>query len=150
VGWLSKTQNSVTLSVTEAEYISALTGGQDIAFLTMLPQECGIEVSLPGILLEANIGAIFLIKNQQVGVSTKHINVRWHWIRGNCNTGELGVIFTKSENNESDIITKKTMESLLTKHARSMHEGRLFVYENWDTMIVKVINKKDRREDVKM
>jgi hypothetical protein len=44
VGWLSKTQNYVTLSVTEAEYVSASTGGQDILFLTMLLQECGIKV----------------------------------------------------------------------------------------------------------
>jgi hypothetical protein len=149
-GWLSKTQNSVTLSVTEAEYVSASTGGQDIVFLTMLLQECGIEVKLPGVLLEDNTGAIFLIKNQQVGVRTKHIDVRWHWIREKRDTGELDVIFTKSENNESDILTKNTVESLQTKHARSMREGRLYVYMNWDNMIVKAVHKKDRREDVEI
>jgi hypothetical protein len=77
VGWLSKTHNLVTLSVTEAEYISTSTGGQEIVFLTMLLRECDIEVNLPGILLEDNTGAIILIKNQQIGVRTKHIDVRW-------------------------------------------------------------------------
>jgi hypothetical protein len=112
--------------------------------------ECGIEVKLPGVLLEDNTGAIFLIKNQQVGVRTKHIDVRWHWIREKRDTGELDVIFTKSENNESDILTKNTVESLQTKHARSMREGRLYVYMNWDNMIVKAVHKKDRREDVEI
>jgi hypothetical protein len=32
VGWLCKTQGSVTLSSTEAEYISASTGAQNIVF----------------------------------------------------------------------------------------------------------------------
>jgi hypothetical protein len=59
VGWLSKTQNSVTLSVTEAEYVSASTGGQEIVIPTMLLRECGIEVKLPGILLEDDTGATF-------------------------------------------------------------------------------------------
>jgi hypothetical protein len=107
-------------------------------------------VKLPGVLLEDNTGAIFLIKNQQVGVRTKHIDVRWHWIREKRDTGELDVIFTKSENNESDILTKNTVESLQTKHARSMREGRLYVYMNWDNMIVKAVHKKDRREDVEI
>jgi hypothetical protein len=98
---------------------------------------------LPGIILEDNTEAIFLIKNQQVRVRTKHIDVRWHWIRGKRDTGELEVIFTRSENNESDILTKNTVESLHTKHAESMREGRLYVYENWDDMISKAINKKD-------
>jgi hypothetical protein len=62
--------------------MSTSTGGQqDIVFLTMLLQKCRIEVKLPGVLLEDNTGAIFLTKNQQVGVHPKHIDVRWHWIR---------------------------------------------------------------------
>jgi hypothetical protein len=83
-------------------------------------------------------------------VRTKQINVRWHWIRGKHDMGELKLIFTKSENKESNILTKNTVESLHTKHAKSMREGHLFVYENWDIMIIKAINKKDWREDVEM
>jgi hypothetical protein len=35
---------------------------------------------MPGILLEGNTGSIDLVKNQQVGQRTKHIDVRWHFI----------------------------------------------------------------------
>jgi hypothetical protein len=52
----------------EAEYSSALTGAQHIVFLIMCLQECGFEVILPGIIVEDNTGALFVIKNQQVGV----------------------------------------------------------------------------------
>jgi hypothetical protein len=50
IGWLWKTQGSVPLSSTEAEYVSASsTGVQNIVFLIMLLEECGFEVILPGI-----------------------------------------------------------------------------------------------------
>jgi hypothetical protein len=71
-------------------------------------------------------------------------------LRGKCHTGELDIVFTKSENNESDILSKNTIENLHSKHAKSMREGCLFVYENWDFIIVTAVNKKDQREDVKI
>jgi hypothetical protein len=148
VGWLCKTQGSVTLSSTEAEYISASTGAQSIVFLIMFLQECGFEVILPGMLVEDNTGAIFLIKNQQVGTRTKHIDVRWHWIRDRRDSGMLDIVFTRSENNESDILTKNCTLSLHVKHAESIRDGRLYVYIHWEEMIVRPFNKKKRREDV--
>jgi hypothetical protein len=59
----------------------------------MFLQECVFEVILPGILMEDTTGAIFLIKNQQVGVQTKHIDVRWHWIREKQDSGMLDCVY---------------------------------------------------------
>jgi hypothetical protein len=118
-----------------------------IIFLTMVL----LEVQIPGILLEDSTGAIFLIKNQQVGVRTKHVDLRWNWARGKSDAGMLEVIFTKSENNESDILTKHTIDSLHTKNAKSMQERCLFVYENWNKIIDDTaINKKDRGDYVEI
>jgi hypothetical protein len=39
------------------------------------------ECQTPGIILEDNTGAIFLVKNQQVGSQTKHIDVGYHYIK---------------------------------------------------------------------
>ena len=35
---------------------------------------------MPGIIYEDNEGAIFLAKNQQVGMRTKHIDIKYHFI----------------------------------------------------------------------
>ncbi len=50
--------------------------------------------------------SIFLVKNQQVGPRTKHINVRHHFIRELHEDGSLVVKYTESEDNEADITTK--------------------------------------------
>jgi hypothetical protein len=60
--------------LTEAEYRSLESGATQANFLQQLPEEIA-ECKNPGIILEDNTGAIFLVKNQQVGSQTKHIDV---------------------------------------------------------------------------
>jgi hypothetical protein len=77
--WTSKTQATVTLSSMEAEYLSLLLCTQDLRFTQMLLNEIDTSVT-PGIIHDDNTGAIFLVKNSQVGFQTKHIDVRHHFI----------------------------------------------------------------------
>jgi hypothetical protein len=61
--------------LTEAEYGSLASGATQVKFVQQLLEETA-ECKTPGILiLEDNRGAIFLVKNQQVGSWTKHIDV---------------------------------------------------------------------------
>ena len=39
------------------------------------------SVELPGVLFEDNNGATFLVKNKQVGMRTKHIDIEYHIVR---------------------------------------------------------------------
>jgi hypothetical protein len=84
VHWESKTQHVVTLSSTEAEYVSLARGACENKFIMMLLDE-GIqkpdEKRLMGKIYKDNLGAIYLVKNQHVGARTKHIDVRAHFIR---------------------------------------------------------------------
>jgi uncharacterized protein (DUF849 family) len=76
VNWILKTQESVTMSSTEkAEYVSMASGACEVKFLQQLLHEIKFCM-MPGILLEDNTGAIYLVRNQQVGQRTKHIDVR--------------------------------------------------------------------------
>jgi hypothetical protein len=45
-----------------------------VQFVQQLLEEIA-ECKTPGIILEDNMGAIFLVKNQQVGSWTKHIDM---------------------------------------------------------------------------
>jgi hypothetical protein len=80
IHWMSKTQASVTLSSTEAEYASLASGATQVKFVQQLLEEI-TDCTTSGIILEDNTGAIFLVKNQQVGSCTKHIDVQHHYIR---------------------------------------------------------------------
>jgi hypothetical protein len=135
--WMSKTQASVALSSCEAEYVAVALATQELLFMQMLMTELG-ECEYPGIILEDNTGAIFLVKNQQVGQRTKHIDVRYHFIREHYENGEIDITHTRSENNEADIGTKNTTENLHQKHASNIRNGTMYVRENWNEMMKEI------------
>lgn len=132
--WMSKTQSSTTLSTTEAEYFAISMATQEIRFTQMLLEEIA-ECVYPGVILEDNTGAIFLVKNRQVGQRTKHIDVRHHYVREHCDAGRLAVKFVRSEENEADIFTKNVTEMAHDTHAFNLRSGRLGIWREWDKMV---------------
>jgi hypothetical protein len=131
VNWESKTQHVVTLSSTEAEYISLAKGACENKFITMLLDEAmrfPKEQRLVGHIYEDNLGAIYLVKNQHVGVRTKHSDVRAHFIHFIRELEEqkyLTVQFVRSEENSADILNKNCPEKLHTKHATMIRNDTL-------------------------
>jgi len=122
--WSSKKQNTVTLSSTEAEYLSMASCCQEVKFTNMLLKELLGDFK-PAIVYEDNVGAIFLVKNQQVGVRTKHIDVCHHFICNMESNNELDVCFCRSKSNPSDICTKNVSVKLFEKHAKDIEDGTL-------------------------
>jgi hypothetical protein len=128
VSYSSKSQPSVTLSSTEAEYVAASMCATEIKFVQMLLEELMPKVDTrPATLFEDNTGAIFLMENQAVGNRTKHIDIRWHHMR-EMMTGEnprLRVLFTRSEENFADVETKNVTEAIHTELADKLKDGRI-------------------------
>ena len=133
VNWSSKKQATVTLSSTEAEYIALSDCSKETKFEWMLLKELtGVEN--PAVIYEDNTGAIFLVKNQQVGARTKHIDVRHHFIRGQIKQGTLEIKFIRSENNPSDIMTKNAAATIFDRHARALQTGTIERWREDDNM----------------
>ena len=62
---------------------------------------------------------------------------------------ELTITFVRSEENESDMMTKNTSEKLFTKFANRTRNGNLRIYEEWDKIVFGVDNPIEaQREDV--
>jgi hypothetical protein len=100
VSWASKGQPSVTLSSTEAEYVAASMCATEIKFVQMLMEELRVSPSTSTATLnEDNQGAIYVIRNDQVGQRTKHIDVKWHHVREMVKSNQLRVIYIRSEEN---------------------------------------------------
>ena len=53
-----------------------------------------------------NIRAIFLANNKNASDRTKHVDVRYHFVREMIDNGFLKVTFVKSDANVADIFTK--------------------------------------------
>ena len=53
-----------------------------------------------------NVGAIFLSHNVKSSARTKHIDIKYHFIREQVDNGTVEIIFIHSEENNADIFTK--------------------------------------------
>ena len=117
----------MTLSSTEAEYVALSECSQETKFEWMLLNEL-LGSTQPATIYEDNTGAIFLVKNHQVGARTKHIDVRHHYLRAQLEEKTLEVKFVNSENNVSDIMTKNCAKKVFTRHANNILNGTI---ESW-------------------
>ncbi|CAB1119976.1 unnamed protein product [Ectocarpus sp. CCAP 1310/34] len=119
VSFFSRTQKSVTLSSTEAEYAAMADGMKEAIFLRYLwsfifpDGDVGCTV-----IKEDNVGALHLANNPATTPNSKHIDVRHHFIRERVDRGEFKVVYVPSHLQHADFLTKP-----LPKEAFSVHRN---------------------------
>ncbi|UYV81278.1 hypothetical protein LAZ67_20000641 [Cordylochernes scorpioides] len=108
IAWESKKQETVTLSSTESEYIALCEAGKEAVYLRALLDEMGFGELLngPTVLKTDNQGAQQLARNPVYHARTKHIDIKWHFIRSICSDGLVEVVHTPTQENVADILTK--------------------------------------------
>jgi len=79
-----------------------------------------IEVELPIRVNVDNIGAIFLAENQNSSDRTKHVDIRYHFIRQYIKNGTIMVEFVRSSENDSDIFTKNVTSETFSRHSEKL------------------------------
>lgn len=109
--WMSKRQDAVSLSTVEAEYITLTRGTQQAIWTFGFLSELGYAQSLPMRVLNDNQGALSISENPQFHARSKHIRLRYHWIRELVNPGargvkQLSVEYVAGTDNPADILTK--------------------------------------------
>ena len=100
-----------------AEYVAISDLAKEVIFVKPLLESIGITVEYPIIIEVDNVGAIYLAYNPSLSQRTKHMDCRMHYVREFCEEGFLKVIFVSSENNDSDICTKNTVQKTFEKHS---------------------------------
>ena len=106
--WKAKDQSSVAQSSTEAEYYAMADAGKEALFLRMFLETLGLQryVEKPTPIYGDNQGAISLVHNPTHHSRTKHIALRWHFIRDKVKMKELSYIYIPTEHNTADLLTK--------------------------------------------
>ncbi|KAM1054407.1 hypothetical protein PS2_001749 [Malus domestica] len=112
VSWQSKLQKCVALSTTEAEYIAATEACKELLWLKQFLQELGLKQSDYGIYCDSQ-SALDLSKNTTYHSRTKHIDIRYHWIRDAIENKLLQLKKIHTDNNSSDMLTKVVTKSKL-------------------------------------
>ena len=105
VSWVSRLQQVVALSTTESEYVACTEASKEYIWLTGLMEELG-KVKSSGKLWCDSQSAIHLAKNSTFHSRTKHIKVRYHFIRSVLEDGTLSLGKIHTSQNVSDMFRK--------------------------------------------
>ena len=105
VSWASKKQNSVALSTTEAEYVSAAACCAQILWIKQQLVDFHINITCVPILCD-NTSTICISKDPVLHSKTKHIHIRHHFLREHVESGEIELVYCPTENQLADILTK--------------------------------------------
>ncbi|GKB97559.1 putative RNA-directed DNA polymerase [Tanacetum coccineum] len=105
VSWQSRLQKCVALSTTEAEYMAATEACKELLWLKRFLQELGFKQQRYAVLCD-NQSAIHLAKNSMFHKRTKHIDIRYHWIRDAIEDGMFELNKVHTDDNASDMLTK--------------------------------------------
>ena len=104
--WGSKKQGSVAQSTAEAEYVAAANAVNQAIWLTRILEDMGAKQQLPVEIFCDNKSAIAMAKNPIYHSRTKHIAIKYHYLREVAAKGEIKLKFCKSEEQMADIFTK--------------------------------------------
>ncbi|KAG9446373.1 hypothetical protein H6P81_012501 [Aristolochia fimbriata] len=104
--WSSKKQQVVALSSTEAEYIAAAYCATQAVWLHQLLEEIYHKQDGPTPVRCDNRSAIALSKNPVFHGRSKHIYIKYHYIRDLVKKEELVLEFCRTDEQVADIFTK--------------------------------------------
>jgi hypothetical protein len=122
--WKSKGQGSVTLSSSEAEFYALSEAAKDIRFVAQILLTMGIPVRLPIVVRVDNVGAIFMSENVSASSRTKHIDIRYNFVREFVADKFIKIIFMRTEENVSDGFTKNVSGDIYEKHCKEFIANR--------------------------
>ena len=107
ISWASRLQTIATLSTTEAEFVSAVSAGQEIVWLRNLLSELGYTFPGPSTLFVDNQSAIAVANNPEHHGRMKHLDLRFYWLRDVVELGLIQVKHLRTDSMPADLLTKQ-------------------------------------------
>jgi hypothetical protein len=102
----SKKAKIMAISSTEAEYIALFEASKIIAWARQFLSDLGFPQTSPTLLYEDNLSTIHLVNNGNDKGKTKHMDVRYHYVKELVDTGKIILQHLSTTKMISDILTK--------------------------------------------
>ncbi len=119
ISWVSQLQKIVTISTTKAEYVAVIEASKELIWLQGLLTKLGFEQEM-NVLHSDSQSAIHLAKNSAFHSRTKHINLRYHFIRSLIEDGVVKLVNIAGSKNPADMLTKPVTTEKLELCAASV------------------------------
>ena len=119
ISWQSKLQKCVSLYTTEAKYIAATEARKEMLWMKQFLQE--LDLKYKDYIVHCNSqSAIDLSKNTMYHARTKHIDVRYHWIRKAIEEQLFQIRKIHTDENTADMMTKVITKENLARCIKNM------------------------------
>jgi hypothetical protein len=105
VSWISKLQKVFALSTTEAEYVVTTEASKEMIWLQSFMEELGKKQENNRLYYDSE-SAIHLANNSSFHSNTKHIHIRYHFIRSVLEDGHLKLEKIHTSQNLANMLTK--------------------------------------------
>ncbi|KAK6145378.1 hypothetical protein DH2020_022198 [Rehmannia glutinosa] len=106
VSWFSKKQNSISTSTAEAKYIAAGSCCAQVLWMRQQLRDYEVEEKEIPIIMCDNTSAIAITQNPVLHSRTKHIDVRYHFIRDHVEKKDITLEYISTDKQLADIFTK--------------------------------------------
>jgi hypothetical protein len=114
MSWASKKQNSVALSTAEAEYIAVGHCCVQLLWMRQTLRDYGCKLNKVPLLCD-NESTIRMADNPVEHSRTKHIDIRYHFLRDHQQKGDIEIAYVNTHNQLADIFTKPLDEKTFSK-----------------------------------
>ena len=104
--WCSKRQGAVSLSSCEAEYYAGSQAAAEVAWQRQFLEELGVRLEDPVVVGTDSQSALNLISNPVYHEKTKHIGIRFHYVREQVLKKEVEFVYVPTEFQVADALTK--------------------------------------------
>ena len=108
VSWSSRRQRTVATSTCEAEYIAGYKAAQEIIWIQNMINDLrinGLKVTSTTLLIDNN-AALKLSRNPELHDRTKHIELKYHFLRDLTLSGRINTQRVDTKDNLADLLTK--------------------------------------------
>ena len=122
VTWTRKKKNCTSQSTTKVEYVFATIDCTIIVWIKQLLKEMKEEIIDPVILYYDNTSSINISKNIVMHTKTKHIEIKYHYLRELVQAKEVKMEYVNTKEKIVNIFTKE-----LPKNAHEYLRGKLEV-----------------------
>lgn len=106
ISWCCRKQNLVTLSSSEAEYVALNETAKELTWLECLIGDFEVRVDKPITILTDSQSCMAMIKDSKLSCRTKHIDIRFHYVKEKVEHGDIRLQYVCTEENVADLLTK--------------------------------------------
>ncbi|KAJ2929095.1 hypothetical protein H1R20_g8002, partial [Candolleomyces eurysporus] len=120
VGWSSVRQRVIALSSTEAEYYAIVHAAKQVLWFRLFLMTSGIEIPGPFPMLIDNKSAIAQASSPAISARSKHIHIKYLFIKNYFGDGTLSPTWVSSSINVADNFTKLLSFPLFDRHRTAL------------------------------